>query len=69
MGNVSGRAEAIGPQEQMELKFEEDYVAILTYNGCYLSVLEDGHLSATRKTVGEQERFRLRTDTSRTYVL
>lgn len=61
MGNVTGRSEAIGPQEQFECVFEEDKVALETYNGCFLSVTEDGHLSATKKIVSEKEAFHIRT--------
>lgn len=61
MGNVTGRSEAIGPQEQFECVFEEDNVALETYNGCFLSVNEDGHLSATKKIVSEKETFHIRT--------
>ena len=61
MGNVTGRSDAIGPQEQFECVFEEDKVAFETYNGCYLSVNEDGQLSASKKTVGEKETFHVRT--------
>jgi len=61
MGNVTGRSEAIGPQEQLECIFEEDKIALETYNGCFLSVNEDGHLSATKKIVSESETFHIRT--------
>ena len=61
MGNVTGRSDAIGPQEQFECVFEEDKVALETYNGCFLSVNEDGQLSATKKIAGEQETFYIRT--------
>ena len=61
MGNVAGQSDAIGPQEQFECVFEEDKVALETYNGCFLSVNEEGQISATRKTVGEKEAFHIRT--------
>lgn len=62
MGDVSGRSDAIGPQEQFELVFEEDRVALQAYNGCFLGVTENGQLSASRKKAGEKEIFYLRTD-------
>ena len=61
MGDVTGRSEAIGPQEQFECIFEEDKVALETYNGCFLSVTEEGQISASRKIVGEMETFHIRT--------
>ena len=65
MGNVTGRSEAIGPQEQFECVFEEDKVALETYNGYFLSVTEDGHLSAAKKIVSEKETFHIRTSVPR----
>ena len=65
MGEVNGRTEAIGPQEQFELVYEGDKVALLTYNGCFMSVAEEGGLSATKKVVGEKETFHIRTNASR----
>ena len=62
MGNVNGRSDAIGPQEQLEVVFEESTVALQTYNGCFLSVTEDGELSATKKVAEEREKFRIRTN-------
>ena len=61
MGNVSGRSDAIGPQEQFECVFEEDRVALETYNGCFLSASEEGQISATKKIVGKKEAFHIRT--------
>lgn len=61
MGDVTGRSEAIGPQEQFECIFEEDRVALETYNGCFLSVSDEGQISATKKIVGEKETFHIRT--------
>lgn len=61
MGNVSGRSDAIGPQEQFECVFEEDRTALETYNGCFLSVSEEGQISATKKIVGKKETFHIRT--------
>ena len=61
MGNVSGRSDAIGPQEQFECVFEGDKAALETYNGCFLSVSDEGQLSATKKIVGEKETFCIRT--------
>ena len=61
MGDVSGQSEAIGPQEQFECVFEEDKVALETYNGCFLSVNEEGQLSASKKIVSEKETFHVRT--------
>ena len=68
MGEVSGRTEAIGPQEQFELIFEEDKVALQTHNGCFLSVTDEKGVSATRKTVGEKETFHIRSNASRRYL-
>ena len=65
MGNVSGRSDAIGPQEQLECIFEGDKVALETYNGCFLSASEDGQLSATKKAASEWETFYMRTNTSK----
>ena len=61
MGDVTGRSEAIGPQEQFECIFEEDRVALETYNGCFLSVNDEGQISATKKIIGEKETFHIRT--------
>jgi hypothetical protein len=68
MGDVSGRAEAIGAQEQFELVFEEDKVALQAYNGCFLSVTDNGHLVATKKKAGEKEIFYIRTDKAKRLV-
>ena len=57
MGNVTGRSDAIGPQEQFECVFEEDKVAFETYNGCYLSLNEDGQLSASKKLLERRRHF------------
>lgn len=65
MGDVSGTAEAIGPQEMMELVFEEDKAALQTYNGCFISVTDKGELKATQKTATENAQFYLRTDAER----
>lgn len=67
MGEVSGRTEAIGPQEQFELVFEGHNVALKTHNGCFLSVTDDRGLSATKKTVGEKDTFHIRSNASRRY--
>lgn len=68
MGNVTGRSDAIGPQEQLECIFEEDRVALETYNGCFLSVSDDGQISAPRKTVGEKETFHIRTSATKVKI-
>ena len=65
MGSVTGRSDAIGPQEQLECIFEEDRVALETYNGCFLSVSDEGQISAPRKTVGEKETFHIRTSVAK----
>ena len=65
MGDVSGTAEAIGPQQHIELVFDEDKVALQTYNGCFISVTDKGELKATQKTATENAQFYLRTDAER----
>ena len=65
MGEVSGRAEAIGPQELIELVFEEDKVGLQAYNGCFISITDKGDLKATQKTATENAQFYLRTDAER----
>lgn len=65
MGDVSGTAEAIGSQQQLELVFEEDKVALQTYNGCFISITDQGELKATQKTAAENAQFYLRTDSER----
>ncbi|EDO44060.1 predicted protein [Nematostella vectensis] len=62
MGDITGRAEAIGPQEQLELLFDGDKVALQAYNGCFLSVSDSGSLSASKKKAGEKEIFSIRAD-------
>lgn len=69
MGNVNGKSDAIGPQEQLEIVFEEGGVALQTYNGCFLSVSEDGELSATKRVAGEKETFHMRTNVPKRFVL
>ena len=65
MGDVNGTAEAIGPQQQLELVFEEDKVALQTYNGCFISITDKGELKATQRTATENAHFYLRTDAER----
>lgn len=65
MGNVTGCAEAIGPQEELEPVFEGDKVALLTCNGCFLSITDKGELKATHKSATDDGTFYLRTDTDR----
>jgi len=40
-GELVGRSEAIGPPEQFELIFQDERLAILGFNGCFLSVDPD----------------------------
>ena len=65
MGDISGTAEAIGQQQQIELVFEEDKVALQTYNGCFISITDKGELKAIQKTASENAQFYLRTDAAR----
>ena len=65
MGDISGTAEAIGQQQQIELVFEEDKVALQTYNGCFISITDKGELKATQKTASENAQFYLRTDAAK----
>ena len=65
MGDVSGCAEAIGVQEQIELVFEEDKVALQACNGCFISTTEKGDLRATQKAASDDGIFYLRTDATR----
>lgn len=65
MGDVTGTAEAIGPQQQIELVFENDKAALQTYNGCFISMTDNGNLKASQKTADKNAQFYLRTDAER----
>ena len=61
-GDVSGRADAIGPQEQLDIVIEDEKTALQGHNGYFLAANESGELKALSSKAKEKEIFRLRTD-------
>ena len=61
-GDVSGRSDAIGPQEQLEIVVEDGKTALQGHNGYFLAVSEPGELKALSSKAREKEIFKLRTD-------
>lgn len=53
---VTGRSDAIGPLEQWEPVFEDDQIALLGANQCFMSVSEeDDSIMATSRKAGKKE--------------
>ena len=61
-GDVSGRSDAIGPQEQLDVIIEDEKTALQGHNGYFLAVNESGELKALSSKAREKEIFKLRTD-------
>eukprot|EP00795_Rhopilema_esculentum_P003138 gene3138-1443_t len=61
-GDVTGRADAIGPQEQIDIVVEDEKTALQGHNGYFLAVNESGELRALSSKAKEKEIFQLRTD-------
>jgi len=61
-GDVSGRSDAIGPQELLEIVVEDGKTALQGHNGYFLAVNESGELKALSSKAREKEIFKLRTD-------
>ncbi|XP_067132910.1 protein FRG1 isoform X2 [Centruroides vittatus] len=59
-GIVMGRSDAIGGLEQWEPVFQDDKLAILGSNDCFISVNEEGDIVATNKKVTENEILQVR---------
>lgn len=68
-GDVSGRSDAIGPQEQLDIVIEDEKTALQGHNGYFLAVNESGELKALSSKAREKEIFKLRTDFIATLVL
>ena len=64
-GDVTGRADAMGPQEQLDVVIEEEKTALQGHNGYFLTVTELGELKSLSAKVNEKEIFTLRTDSSK----
>lgn len=54
-GELSGRAEAIGPRETWELVFEEGHAALCACNHRFVTLTSEGHLLAASERVREHE--------------
>ena len=61
-GDVTGRADAIGPQEQIDIVVEDEKTALQGHNGYFLAINESGELKALSSKAREKEIFKLRTD-------
>lgn len=59
-GVVMGRSDAIGSLEQWEPVFQDDKLAILGSNDCFISVNDDGDIVAINKKVTENEILQVR---------
>jgi len=65
-GDLIGRSDAIGPTEQFELIFQDGKLAILGYNGCFLSVdPETDAIVAVKKRATDSEYVKLRCQVER----
>ncbi|KAI5738114.1 hypothetical protein M8J77_003129 [Diaphorina citri] len=62
-GRVTGRSDAVGPLEQWEPVFEDDNMALLGANQCFMSVSErDDSIVATSRKAGKNEMVKLRSN-------
>ncbi|KAF4523447.1 hypothetical protein B566_EDAN010380 [Ephemera danica] len=59
-GIVTGRSDAVGPMEQWEPIFQDGKIALLGYNGNFVTVTEDDDIVATSKLAGPEEIVKLR---------
>jgi protein FRG1 len=59
-GVVTGRSDAVGPMEQWEPIFQDGRMALLGYNGNFVTVTDDDSIVATSKTAGPNEIIKLR---------
>jgi len=64
-GVVSGTADAIGSREQWEPVFQDGQLALLGFNGCFLSVDEDSKIICRSRTAGDEEMIRIRSNAER----
>ncbi|KAK0079073.1 hypothetical protein PV325_001754 [Microctonus aethiopoides] len=59
-GHVIGRSDAVGAMEHWEPVFQDDKLAILGNNGCFLSVTDDDDVACIKETAGPTEYICLR---------
>lgn len=59
-GAVVGRSDAIGPLEQWEPVFQDEKLALLASNNCFLTVRDGTDIMANSTTAGENEMLKVR---------
>eukprot|EP00794_Sanderia_malayensis_P019953 gene19953-21907_t len=64
-GDVMGRSDAIGPQEQFDVVIEDEKTALQGHNGYFLTVTDSDELMSLSAKVRDKEIFRLRSNTSK----
>nr|XP_019958649.1 PREDICTED: protein FRG1 isoform X1 [Paralichthys olivaceus] len=64
-GLVVGRSDAIGAREQWEPVFQDDKMALMAANSCFISYSDSGDIVAKNKSAGDGEMLKIRSSADR----